>query len=121
MHTNKLSGILLVALITFASTPVWADDDLNNDFNNLSKNINAIFQKTSTMVQDATISAAITTKFMLDKNLAPYNIDTTSDNGVVTLTGEVNSASDVKTAIAMAMATNGVKSVNASKLTVKKK
>jgi hyperosmotically inducible protein len=79
-----------------------------------------VLQKTGTAIQDAAISGAITAKFMLDKNLSAYNIDTTASNGVVKLVGVVNSTSEVSNAVAIASATNGVKSVDASQLTVTK-
>jgi hyperosmotically inducible periplasmic protein len=120
MYKNKLSRMLLLVFFSLASHSALADESMNDAFDNIAKNVNVIAQKTGNMIQDAAISAAIATKFLLDKNLAQYNINATTENGVVTLSGKVNSVSEVNNAIAIASSTNGVKSVNASQLLVTK-
>ncbi len=122
MHTKKLfKTAFFVFLFFMASTsPVLADQSLGDALNKMADDAGTVLKKTGSVIQDAAISGAITTKFMLDKNLSPYNIDTTSTDGVVKLVGEVNSQNEVNNAIAIAMATNGVKSVDASKLIIKK-
>lgn len=120
MIKNKLQITLLAVFFAASSNSVFADDSISDAFNNMGKNVSSALQKTGEAIQDATISASIATKFMLDKNLSQYNINTTSDNGAVKLTGVVNSVSEANSAIAIATSTNGVKSVDASNLIVKK-
>ena len=60
---------------------------------------------------NATLTAAVKTKFLADTDVSGLRIDVDSNNGVVTLTGTVPTAAEKKKAIAIAKDTDGVKSV----------
>ncbi len=62
-------------------------------------------------VTDAGITAAVKTKFLADADVAGLNIDVTTNNGVVTLTGKVRTAAERGEALALARDTRGVKRV----------
>lgn len=108
---------LLLIVFTFSGTPLFAAnnvaDDLSNDAANLIKD-------TAKLVQDTAIVAAIHAKIALDKNLSNYDIDISCNRGAVELTGTVNSDAEATNLIQLATSTNGVKTVDASKLVVKK-
>jgi hyperosmotically inducible periplasmic protein len=93
-------GLLLVALIA-ASTFVRAQAT----------------RDTSTIVSDAWITTQIYAKFFASSDIKARNINVDTSSGVVTLTGEVHSASERNQAVAKAKATDGVKQV-IDKLTV---
>ena len=60
---------------------------------------------------NATLTAAVKTKFLADDTVSGLKIDVDSNNGVVTLTGTVRTAAEKNRAIAIAKETDGVKSV----------
>ena len=64
---------------------------------------------------DAAANAALTTKvktkFLADTDISGLKIDVDSNNGVVTLTGEVRSAAEKQKAVKVARETDGVKKV----------
>ena len=62
-------------------------------------------------VEDATITARIETALLLDDNLNPLDINTTTKNGVVSLTGTVESDVERDTAISIAKSVDGVTNV----------
>lgn len=62
-------------------------------------------------VGNATLTAAVKTKFLADDTVSGLKIDVDSNNGVVTLTGTVRSAAEKNRAVAIAKETDGVKSV----------
>lgn len=63
------------------------------------------------MLGDAGITAAIKTKMLADTTVGGLKIDVDTENGVVVLTGNVNSAAERKRALEIARETEGVKSV----------
>lgn len=66
---------------------------------------------------DATISARVKAMLLNDTQVRATNIDVTTVNGVVTMTGHVSSKADEARAIQIAHQVSGVKDVN-SKLKV---
>ncbi len=91
-----------------------------NPMDNLAKDAANFVNDTSAALKDTAIIASIHAKIVLDKNLSNYDISVDSNNGVVTLSGEVNSDNELQTLVQLATSTDGVKSVNTSKLMVKK-
>ncbi len=63
-------------------------------------------------VSDSEIINSIRSKFAADPGLSKYTLDVKSVNGVVTLTGLVNSDSDRKIVVRVAAQQDGVKQVN---------
>ena len=74
--------------------------------------------KTKDVTADASITAAVKTKFLGDPKVAGLKIDVDTKDNVVTLTGTVSSAAEKAEAIRLAKTTTGVKSV-VDKLVVK--
>ena len=69
-------------------------------------------------VLDATLAASVNTKLLLNENTSGTAIDVDTENGVVTLTGEVASDEESELAEMIAKNTDGTRSV-VNKLTVK--
>ncbi len=66
----------------------------------------------STEVEDAAITARIETMFLLNEHLSPFNINTTTKEGHVTLTGSVHDDVQRNLAEDLARSAKGVKSVH---------
>jgi hyperosmotically inducible protein len=77
-------------------------------------------QKTGATASDFDITTAVKTKLLADKTVGESNIDVDTNNGVVTLTGPVDSAAVRAQAIKIARHTHGVTRV-VSKLTIETK
>jgi len=69
-------------------------------------------------VSDGWITTKVTATFMYSANVESHNIEVSTDQGIVTLTGKVDSDSERAQAIELAENIRGVKSVNASDLTI---
>jgi hyperosmotically inducible protein len=77
----------------------------------------AAVEKTGQVLSDAEITTAVKTKLLADKTVGGLKIDVDTKDGVVTLTGPVNSAAERHAAVRIARETKGVKSVT-NKLTL---
>lgn len=93
-------------LVVDASTPASA----------VAKNDSG--QDNSKAVSDGWITTKVTSMFMYSANVENNDIEVSTDQGIVTLTGKVDSDSERAQAIELAENIRGVKSVNASKLTI---
>lgn len=60
---------------------------------------------------DASITTTVKTKFLADDTVKGLNIDVDTNNGVVTLTGDVSSRAEAEKAMTLARETDGVKNV----------
>lgn len=67
--------------------------------------------RAKTTLEDGALTAKIKSKMALDDTLKSRGINVTSDEGVVTLAGEVPSAAEHERAVQLARETAGVKSV----------
>ncbi|HVY54038.1 MAG TPA: BON domain-containing protein [Gammaproteobacteria bacterium] len=76
------------------------------------------FAKIDTPIDDSIITTKIKSKIAMEKALSIFKIGVTTVNGIVTLTGKVNSDADASKAIEIAQATDGVKDVDASQLNI---
>jgi hyperosmotically inducible protein len=65
----------------------------------------------TTDLSDPWVTAKIESKYFLDAEVKGRKIDVSTDNGIVTLAGEVSSAAEKRQAIALARSTDGVKEV----------
>jgi osmotically-inducible protein OsmY len=68
-------------------------------------------EKAGDKTADAAITSAVKTKFLGDTKVSGLKIDVDTNNGVVTLTGNVRSAAEKAEAIRLAKTTKGVTSV----------
>jgi osmotically-inducible protein OsmY len=75
-------------------------------------------QPTDEKLRDPWITAMIQSKYFIDDEVKGAEIDVTTENGIVTLEGQVDSASERRQAVALARSTTGVQDVR-DQLTVK--
>jgi hyperosmotically inducible protein len=73
----------------------------------------------TTPISDSVITTKIKSKIALDKSLSVFKVDVSTSNGVVTLSGKVDSDTDASAAIELAQSTDGVNDVDAANLVVK--
>lgn len=71
----------------------------------------AAAQKTADVTTDAAITTAVKTKLLADTKVGGLKIDVDTSNGVVTLTGPVNTVAERNEAVRLARTTTGVKRV----------
>jgi osmotically-inducible protein OsmY len=71
----------------------------------------AAADQTGEVVTDAAITSAVKTKLLGDPDVKGLNIDVDTKNGVVTLSGKVNTAAERAEALRLARTTKGVKRV----------
>jgi len=67
--------------------------------------------ETKSQIGDASITAAVKSKFAADDLVAARDINVTTDHGVVALTGKVNSQTEMDRAVEIAQNTEGVRTV----------
>src|SRR3954468_635315 len=77
----------------------------------------AAAHKTAEVATDAEITSAVKAKLLADKTVGGMSIEVDTDNGVVTLTGDVKNTAEKNQAIHLARDTKGVKRV-VNKLTM---
>jgi len=68
-------------------------------------------QSATEQIDDASITASVKAKFATDDDVKAHNIDVDTVNGVVTLTGIVNSAAEKAEAARLAADVDGVRRV----------
>lgn len=78
-----------------------------------------VFSQSVFAQTDAQITTDVQSKLSADKTISGQAIKVTTKNGVVTLTGNVNTDAEASKAVEIASATTGVKDTDTSKLTVK--
>jgi hyperosmotically inducible periplasmic protein len=69
------------------------------------------YSEATETLSDARITSEVKLKFAADDTVKALNIDVDTDNGVVTLNGEVNSKNELQQAIRLAKSIDGVKQV----------
>jgi osmotically-inducible protein OsmY len=77
----------------------------------LSEQLGEATSSVAAASSDATITAAVKSKMVLDSTVSGLQIDVDTEGGVVTLTGNVANAGIRDRAIAIARSTEGVKNV----------
>ena len=92
----------------FGRTTVDKTEELGHDAADATKNA---AKKTGEVVTDASLTAAVKTKFLADSQVKGLNIDVDTSNGVVTLNGHVSSQAEASKAVTIARNTDGVKRV----------
>lgn len=114
---------------TAATTGVGIDYDkpnLNTDVDDRAKaegrdtgrNAAEAADKAGGVVTDAALTSAVKAKFLADSKVSGLKIDVDTNNGVVTLTGNVASKGEAQEAVKLARSTEGVRQV-VDKLRVK--
>ena len=69
-------------------------------------------QAPNDQIDDASITASVKAKLAVEEDVAAHNIDVDTVNGIVTLTGVVDTADEKAKAAQIAAATDGVRRVN---------
>lgn len=98
MFKNKINILLASFILLGSSFTAWGLDNQSN--------------------RDAMITDTVKQKIAADKSIANSNIDVQTDDGVVTLTGEVKTAQEADAATQAAQTVNGVTDVETSQLSV---
>lgn len=111
--TKKLCTAVAATMLMAVSGQMYA---ANNDSNS---SMASVGQSMGQTMDDAAITTKIKTELLADSMLSPFNIKVKTTNGVVMLSGNVDSDAEFEKAVTLAEATDGVKDVNADHLTIK--
>ena len=87
---------------------IVADDDMDSDLSDDAED--AVGEGTSELT-DAKIATVIKTRLLMDTDISGFDIDVDVENGVVTLTGEVDSDAERDLAVEIAKNASDVKDV----------
>jgi osmotically-inducible protein OsmY len=119
-----LCGLGVVLLTAGAATAQSATQDTKAKTKSTASHAKASSKsaanKTTELIDDAAITTAVKTKLLADSKVGGLKIDVDTSNGVVTLTGPVNSSAERAQALKLARGTKGVTRV-VSKLTLEPK
>ena len=119
-HTRLLPALTLALALAagsaVAATPV-AKTDAQNDAQNRAQT--AANEASAQPVGDSWITTKVKADLLATEATKGLDINVTTTNGVVTLSGKLDSKAEVDQAVAVARAIKGVKSVDATTLTVK--
>ena len=99
MKLNKIVTLIFINLFLLFSAEAYCD--------------------TATTAADSVITTKIKAKIAGDQTLSVFKVGVTTTNGVVSLSGTVNSDTDAAQAIELAQETQGVTDVNSSALMIK--
>ena len=85
--------------------------DADHKTDDVQKKAGEAADKVGDAAANAALTSVVKTKFLADTMISGLKIDVDSNNGVVTLTGNVRSAAEKQRAVKVARETEGVKSV----------
>jgi osmotically-inducible protein OsmY len=88
-----------------------AKRDAGNTADQAKKKGENALDKTADAAANAALTTTVKSKFLADDQISGLKIDVDSNNGVVTLTGNVRSTAEKQRAVKVARETDGVKSV----------
>ena len=88
-----------------------AKRDADDKTDNAQRKAGDASDRAGNAVGDAALTTKVKTKFLADDSISGLKIDVDSNNGIVTLTGNVPSAAEKAMALKVARGTEGVKSV----------
>ena len=92
-------------------TVVAADDDMDGD---MSDDIENSVDEGTSELTDAKIATVIKTRLLMDTDISGFDIDVDVENGVVMLTGEVDSDAERDLAVEIAKNASDVKDVESN-------
>lgn len=101
-------GFIGCLMLTGISVPGWADDRAGKEASRSEQEGGGANQA----IQDAWIKGKLEGVYLFNEHLSPFSIDTSVDNGVVRLTGEVESEIDKELAGEIAKGIDGVREVD---------
>jgi hyperosmotically inducible periplasmic protein len=99
MKLNSLFKIIIISLCVLFTTQSFAN---KNNY-----------------VSDTVITSKIKGKIALDQSISVFNISVTTNHGVVSFDGVVDSDSQAESLLEIAQSTDGVRDINAENLSVK--
>ncbi len=98
--------------VTPGTTPTTGvDDKVSNEAGDAPRKAGDATDRDDDSVGDAALTTKVKTKFLADNDISGLRIDVDSNNGIVTLTGNVPTAAGKALALKVARSTDGVKSV----------
>lgn len=119
-HSRLLSALALTLAFAAgsagAATPVAKTDAQNDPNANMQTTAN---EESAQPVGDSWITTKVKADLLATEATKGLDINVTTTNGVVTLSGKLDSKAEVDQAVAVARGIKGVKSVDATTLTVK--
>lgn len=118
MKTNNVSKLTILAAATLLSMSAYANTSSDNSAAASSKP--ATVQNNTVVVPDATLTTNVKAAFAADKAVSKLNVHVKTLNGIVKLSGHINTDNEASALIQDANSVTGVKDVDASKLVVKK-
>ena len=112
LHSRSLFAAALSTALLFSASNVMAANPPNEPEENAQND-------SSQPVTDTWITTKVKADLLATEATKGLDINVTTTNGVVTLSGKLDSKAEVDQAVAVARAIKGVKSVDATTLTVK--
>ena len=81
---------------------------------------NQTIAASNSYLADGMVTSKIKAKIAVDKSLSMFNVSVTTNNGIVTLDGVIDSDTDAQNLLQLVQNTNGVTGINIYKLKVKR-
>ena len=113
LHSRSLFAAALSTALLFSASHVMAANPPANEPEENAQN------DSNQPVTDTWITTKVKADLLATEATKGFDINVTTTNGVVTLSGKLDSKAEVDQAVAVARAIKGVKSVDAATLTVK--
>lgn len=112
MKTLTLST-LIIAFVTapIVSANTHANDNVYRNKTQVERDAKCVENKVGKVVSDTVITAKVKELFLEDKDISSLIMHVTTKNGVVNLTGKVNTPYEKKIAANLAKTVKGVKEV----------
>ncbi len=112
-HAPPALSALVATLLAAVALPVMANDHDDDRGGEQAR------EGSQQPVADSWITAKVKADLLLTEETKGLDINVSTRDGVVTLAGRLDTAAQVEKAVAIARAIDGVKSVDATTLTVK--
>ena len=91
-----------------------AGDEVKQEGREAADKIGDAADRTGAAITDAAITSAVKAKFLADTTVKGLRIDVDTNNGMVTLNGNVTSRAEADRAMTLARSTDGVKNVHSN-------
>jgi hyperosmotically inducible periplasmic protein len=118
LHPHLIAASLVAALMALPFAQTMAQDTSAQTAAPSSTSQSSSSQAMSGTTDDSSITAKVKSEFVAAKHVKASDITVSTTGGVVTLTGTASSAREKNDAVRIARKVKGVKSVDASGLTV---
>lgn len=115
---KKLVTAVTMSCVLLIPISVHAANELSTDISKAKDSVEKAAVSAETAAKDSAITAKIKSLFALEPNVKSLNISVTTNNGIVHLSGNVDTGLQADKVVEIAQGVSGVKDVNNSKLTV---